>query len=190
MGTKGDSNRQRIIVAANQLFYTRGYNQTSFRDISIATGIPRGNFYYYFKAKDDILSAVVDTRLRETNEMLVECEQATQDPRGRLLEFAGSMEKYGDEVARAGCPAGSLNSELAKDHEELLKLSRSVFDLLLKWSAQQFSELGFENADDRAMDLLARLQGIAVMTCAYRDRDFLQRSSADLKSWINSLTLN
>ena len=48
MGTKGEGNRQRIIEAADNLFYRRGYNQTSFQDISDATGIPRGNFYYYF----------------------------------------------------------------------------------------------------------------------------------------------
>ena len=41
MGTKGEGNRQRIIEAADGLFYRRGYNQTSFQDISEATGIPR-----------------------------------------------------------------------------------------------------------------------------------------------------
>ena len=49
MGTKGENNRTRIIEAADQLFYKHGYNQTSFSDIADITGIPRGNFYYYFK---------------------------------------------------------------------------------------------------------------------------------------------
>lgn len=51
MGRKGENNRQRIIDAAENLFYRRGYNQTSFQDISDATDIPRGNFYYYYKTK-------------------------------------------------------------------------------------------------------------------------------------------
>ena len=79
MGTKGEGNRQRIIEAADSLFYRRGYNQTSFQDISDATGIPRGNFYYYFKTKDDILNAVVDTRIAELTVMLNNCESATDD---------------------------------------------------------------------------------------------------------------
>ena len=61
MGTKGDGNRQRIIDAADSLFYRRGYNQTSFQDISDATGIPRGNFYYYFKAINRFLKLLVLT---------------------------------------------------------------------------------------------------------------------------------
>ena len=44
MGTKGTTNRQRIVEAADRLFYVRGYNQTSFSDISDATGLPRGNY--------------------------------------------------------------------------------------------------------------------------------------------------
>ena len=55
MGTKGENNRARIIEAADELFYKRGYNQTSFSDIADITGIPRGNFYYYFKTKEGIL---------------------------------------------------------------------------------------------------------------------------------------
>ena len=70
MGIKGEGNRQRIIDAANDLFYRRGYNQTSFQDISDATGIPRGNFYYYFKTKDEILDAVVSSRIAELADML------------------------------------------------------------------------------------------------------------------------
>lgn len=190
MGTKGESNRQRIIDAANQLFYTRGYNQTSFRDISVATGIPRGNFYYYFKTKDDILGAVVDARVKSYGEMIAQVEQSTADPRERLLAFAGMMEQHSDDVIAVGCPVGSLSTELAKDNENLQSLSRAVFELIRDWMAAQFKQLNFDNADARAMDLLARMQGIAVITCAFKDKKFLQRSTAEIKTWINTLTLS
>jgi AcrR family transcriptional regulator len=88
MGTKGSANRQRIVDAADHLFYSRGYNQTSFSDISDETGIPRGNFYYYFKTKEDILAAVVDARLGEFKDMLLSCEKATSDPLQRLHALA------------------------------------------------------------------------------------------------------
>ena len=88
MGTKGSVNRQRIVDAADHLFYSRGYNQTSFSDISDETGIPRGNFYYYFKTKEDILAAVVETRLSGLRKMLQACEAASSDPKDRLLNLA------------------------------------------------------------------------------------------------------
>ena len=69
---QGEAVRQKIVDSANQLFYHRGYNQTSFSDIAEAAGVPRGNFYYYFKSKDDILGAVVDGRIERVRAMLAQ----------------------------------------------------------------------------------------------------------------------
>jgi AcrR family transcriptional regulator len=190
MGTKGDNNRQRIVEAADQLFYTRGYNQTSFRDISDVTGIPRGNFYYYFKTKDEILGAVVDARVKDFKEMLSACEKSSSDPRQRILCFTDMLSASEDNIVKTGCPVGTLSSELAKDEDDFQDIARAVFTLIQKWLAEQFSEIGVGEADDKAMDLLARMQGVTVMACAFNDRSFLRRSVADIKTSINNMTLN
>jgi len=190
MGTKGEGNRQRIIDAADNLFYRRGYNQTSFQDISDATGIPRGNFYYYFKTKDEILGAVVNSRIADLSAMLNQCESETDDARERLLMFSNMLEYKRDDVIQSGCPIGSLSSELAKDEAELHEVSRQAFILLRDWIKQQFESLGLTNADDLAMDLLAKMQGVTVMACAFKDAEFIKRSHNEIKDWINTKTLN
>lgn len=190
MGTKGEGNRQRIIEAADSLFYRRGYNQTSFQDISDATGIPRGNFYYYFKTKDDILNAVVDTRIADLTLMVNSCESATSDARERLLMFSNMLEHQQDDVIQSGCPIGSLTTELAKDEPALHEKSRQPFELLRNWIKSQFESLGLSNAEDLAMDLLAKLQGVTVMACAFKDVEYLKRSHHEIKDWINKKTLN
>jgi len=190
MGTKGDGNRRRIIEAADQLFYKRGYNQTSFQDISEATGIPRGNFYYYFKTKDDILGAVIDTRLEALKAMLKQYEASSDEPRERLLAFSTILEANRDNVVQSGCPVGTLDSELAKDDPLLHERSRQAFALLREWLCEQFAALGKNNADDLAMDLLARIQGIAVLACAFKDAAFIQRSQAEIQDWLRNCTLN
>lgn len=190
MGTKGENNRSRIIEAADQLFYKRGYNQTSFSDIADITGIPRGNFYYYFKTKDDILAAVVEARVKHYQDALVNCANVAKDPRQRLLAFVDIMASSEETVVDSGCPHGSLCAELAKDTDVLQAKSREVFELLRDWMSKQFEEIGFTDANDKAMDLLARMQGVAVMACAFKDNDYLNRSVGELRDWINSLTLN
>lgn len=190
MGTKGDNNRQRIVEAADQLFYTRGYNQTSFRDISDVTGIPRGNFYYYFKTKDEILGAVVVSRVSGFKEMLSTCEKASSDPRQRILCFTDMLSASEDSIVKTGCPVGTLSSELAKDDDGFQDMARAVFTLIHKWLAEQFTAIGVSEANDKAMDLLARMQGITVMACAFKDRSFLRRSLEDVKASINAMTLN
>ncbi len=188
MGTKGEGNRQRIIAAADRLFYRRGYNQTSFQDISDETGIPRGNFYYYFKTKDDILEAVVQSRSSAFINSLKQCESRTKDPRQRLLQLAEMLEVNKDDVLEAGCPIGSLSSELAKSDAALHSKARLVFKVIHEWAARQFEMLDVDNADELAMDMLARMQGVTVMACAFKDEAFLQRSLVELKQWIENKT--
>lgn len=190
MGTKGENNRTRIIEAADQLFYKHGYNQTSFSDIADITGIPRGNFYYYFKTKDDILAAVVETRIKQYQEALANCDNATDNPGERLYAFIDIMADSEDSVVDTGCPIGSLCVELAKDTEALQSKSREVFVLLRDWMSRQFEEIGLADANEKAMDLLSRMQGIAVVACAFKDGAYLNRSIEDLKGWINSLALS
>ena len=45
--------------AAEQLF-EKGYEHTSASDIIRKVGVAQGTFYYYFKSKDGILTAVID----------------------------------------------------------------------------------------------------------------------------------
>ena len=190
MGAKGDNNRQRIVEAADQLFYQRGYNQTSFRDISDVAGVPRGNFYYYFRSKGEILGAVVDCRMSQVRDFIDNCTATQPDPRARLLAFTETFETNKDRVIEYGCPVGTLCTELAKEDDHLRQASLAVFEVLRDWLAQQFSELGFEDAVDRAMDMLARMQGISVLSCAFKDAEFLQRSHNELKTWVNKQTLS
>ena len=190
MGTKGQNNRARIVEAADQLFYQRGYNQTSFSDIADITGIPRGNFYYYFKTKDEILAAVVDARVEHYREALASCENASDDPRARLLAFIDIMGSNESMVLDSGCPIGSLCTELAKDTDVLQSKSREVFELLRDWLGAQFGEIGFADGTEKAMDMLARMQGVALLACAFKDNDYLHRSVGELRDWINGLSLN
>ncbi|MCC8066687.1 MAG: TetR/AcrR family transcriptional regulator [Clostridiales bacterium] len=55
--------KDEILDTAQRLFHEKGYAQTSMEDISWAIGIARGTVYYYFKNKEDILSAMIDRQI-------------------------------------------------------------------------------------------------------------------------------
>lgn len=188
MGSKGEGNRQRIIDVSNDLFYRRGYNQTSFQDISDATGIPRGNFYYYFKTKDEILDAVVSSRIDELAEVLKNCETQADDARERLMLFSNMLQHNTDDILESGCQIGTLSSELAKDIPALQDKSREAFVLLRDWLQQQFEALNLNNATDLSMDLLSKLQGVSVLGCAFKDEAYIARSHLEIKDWIKVQT--
>lgn len=187
---KAVSNRSRIIQAANTLFYHRGYNKTSFHEIADATGIPKGNFYYYFRSKDDLLKAVIEDRVVRIQAMLADWDALSPDPRARLVRFVQMLVGNCDELVRYGCPLGSLNAELGKTQPALKTEAAKLFDVLVEWIARQLAALGFKEARARALalTLTARAQGITLMSNVYENDDFLRAEATALERWIASLT--
>jgi AcrR family transcriptional regulator len=57
--SKREESRRAIQEAALDLFYTKGFEATTTRDIVKATGILNGSLYNRFKSKDDILMSII-----------------------------------------------------------------------------------------------------------------------------------
>ena len=191
MKQQGSSNRDKIVQAADQLFYLRGYHQTSFSDIAEETGIPRGNFYYYFKTKDDILSAVLDFRMQLIEQLLEVCEQHSNDPREQLLHLVEVLVREDDNIIQYGCPIGTLSAELSKSSLTMQQQVAAIFEKLRAWIEEKLSVMGFKDrADILSMDILARLQGTTVLANVYHDIEFLHRSAAQHKQWLSELLNN
>ena len=59
MTRKNPERRQELMAAAQHLFYTRGYENTSVNDIIKAVGVSKGAFYHHFDSKTAVLEAIV-----------------------------------------------------------------------------------------------------------------------------------
>lgn len=179
--------REQIIDAADDLFYQRGFEHTSFADIAGAVNISRGNFYHHFKAKDDILAAVIGRRLAKTGELLAAWETTSRSPADRIRSFVAMLIANREPIMRFGCPVGTLCAELAKLNHSKQADANKLFALFREWLGRQFSLLGHvADADDLAMHLLMRSQGIATLAQAFHDEAFVRREVDDLNRWLNS----
>jgi AcrR family transcriptional regulator len=69
---KPDERRSELIACAQKLFYSRGYESTSVRDIVDEVGVAKGTFYYYFDSKTAVLEAVVDELIAQAQAILQE----------------------------------------------------------------------------------------------------------------------
>ena len=180
--------RDLIVNTADELFYQRGFDGTSFAGIADRLRISRGNFYHHFKTKDEILAAVIALRRSRTQAMLD--DWCGQEPTaiGRLSRFAQMLVANRHQILRLGCPVGSLCSELAKSDHPLLGDAGTVLDQFRQWLRQQFQAAGHvADADALAMHLLARSQGIAVLASTFRDEQFLQREVGAIEAWLRAL---
>jgi AcrR family transcriptional regulator len=110
--------REQMIDIAAQLFDSKGYANTSINDIARAIGLGRSAVYHYFRNKEEILAA------------LVESEALT--PSHRLMELAGQHDLTPAERLRRAIVDG-INRRLS---------SGSRFILLARLEAQIPEELG------------------------------------------------
>jgi len=189
MGDK--TTRDHIIEAADQLFYRQGYEHTSFADIADAVQISRGNFYYHFKSKDEILDAVINLRLTNTNKMLAQWEIEGKQPADRIRSFIHILIMNRATIKRYGCPVGTLCGELAKLNHASQAEANKLFTLFRTWLRRQFTLLGRKaDADELAMHLLARSQGVATLANAFHDEKFIKQEVKQMCDWLRSCTEN
>lgn len=182
--------RAQIVMAADRLFYRYGYDHTSFADIADAVKISRGNFYYHFKSKDEILDAVIEARLAATRAMLDLWEREGAGPAERIRAFIHILIANKADIKRYGCPVGTLCSELAKLGHASQEQAGELFTLFRVWLRRQFVLLSREkDADVLAMHLLARSQGVAALASAFRDDAFIKREVELMCEWLRACTI-
>ena len=183
---KADS-RTRLLQAAEKVTYRRGFAKTALADIATEARVPLGNVYYYFKTKDAIGDALVELRLSRFRRLLQEFDQA-DDPRERLCAFVQVKIKNREELARSGCPVGTLCSELHKDGGPVARKSTALLATALAWMEEQFKALGKgAESGSLAVHLLSATQGVSLLAHTFHDPALIEMEAARLKDWIRSL---
>jgi len=54
------STRDHLLEVARELFNVHGYSQTTLATIAATAGVAEGNLWYHFRAKEDLVAAVLD----------------------------------------------------------------------------------------------------------------------------------
>lgn len=77
--------RDRILDAAEQVFYDKGVSRTSLADIAAQAGVTRGAIYWHFENKGDLFTAMFDRVLLPLDELgAPPADTASDDPLARL----------------------------------------------------------------------------------------------------------
>lgn len=80
---EAEERKQEILDAAERLFGTKGFDNTSTGDILDAVGIARGTLYYHFKSKEEILDGVIE---RMTNRLMQDAKEIVRNRQMPVLE--------------------------------------------------------------------------------------------------------
>jgi TetR/AcrR family transcriptional regulator, transcriptional repressor for nem operon len=186
MTDSGLGKRERLVQGARQVLHAQGAQATTIADIAEAADVPVGNVYYYFKTKDELIEAAIDAHADHIQSTLAEFERHGS-PRARLKALALSWTEMAEEVARHGCPHGSLCQELAKRDDGLDRRAAKLMALAVDWAEEQFRLMGKRDPRDLAVGLIAAVQGTALLTSSFRDPEIMTRQAHRLARWIDEL---
>ena len=189
--------KKRLLWAAYEEMYRRGYQGSRVARILAAVGLTKGAFYHYFPSKLELGYAVVDECIARALDIiwLVPLRDAT-DPIATLRSIIESSEVTSRRNAELGCPVNNLAQEMSPIDEGFRQRINAVF---MTWQDAieqalrrgQVNGLVRTDADVKATALLvlATLEGCIGMAKHSQSMDVLERGFKGLLGLLDGLRL-
>lgn len=196
--TKGAVTRDQILHAASRLIHLRGYHGTSLDDVLKESGVGKGNFYYYFRSKEELGFAIIDRLVEAFVERTLEptFADASADPIGQVHDFLERvLDNQRQRKCVGGCPMGNLASELSDVHEGFRQRLAAIF---LRWRARLTEALargqrvgrlrGGCDPEAIAQFVVAALEGAILLTKVTKDIAVMEQCVDHLKQHLTLYT--
>ncbi len=192
MGTK--DTRGRIVEAAMELFWAKGYGSTSIADILSRSQVNSGSLYHFFPGKQDVLVAVLEAYRDGIGPMLLDpVWEGVADPVERVFVL---LAKYRSLIVSTdcqyGCPIGSLALELHEPDPIVRERIVENFDAWTEAVAACFAEGAERFPAGTDLNALAELaltvmEGGVMQARTHRDVGHFDRSVAQLRAYLEML---
>lgn len=154
--------RQRLIDAAAELFWERGYAATGLSDILESASARGGSLYHFFPTKDDLLLAVIDHHARLLETTIENTLAAHDEPQGKVLAFVEFYRRFMERTGcTLGCPLTNLGGEIADTHAAAAARIAEFNGRMVARLAECVAacETGTDNSTQSAVAILAMVQG-------------------------------
>ena len=178
---RGNDTRRKIIAVAAELFHRQGVRSTSPDQVIEASGTGKGQFYHYFKSKEGLVHAVLETYLEEIRN--------GDGPFGYDVESWKDLERwFADQIARQnrfrmtrGCPFGTIGNEVTENDELIRQDLNLIFEVAKHRIATFFvkekagGRLDLRTDEAQLADFcLATMQGAMLMGKVKRSRQLVE----------------
>ena len=186
--------RDRIVMAAMELFWEKGYGSTSISDILKRAGANSGSLYHFFPAKQDVLSAVLDTYHQGIGPMLLDpAWDGVDGPLDRIFVLLDRYRRFLiDTDYFYGCPIGSLALELHEPDpaiRERLAANFSAWTAAIEECLDAASDSLPPGVDKKALAqfVLTTMEGGVMQARTYRSLEAFDASVAQLRNYFDYL---
>jgi TetR/AcrR family transcriptional regulator, transcriptional repressor for nem operon len=190
---RGRASRERIVERAAELFAERGIAATTVDDVLAAAVAGKGQFYHYFRSRDELAAAAVGFRCAQVVAGLTQALGGVSSLAGLEEALEGFIAGF-EQAGLPGCPIGTLAAEVAGRNEDARLQAAAGFDAwerLLADALERMRQGGELRADATpavlATGLLASIEGGMMLSQARRDmaslRVAVEAGLAQVRTW-------
>jgi AcrR family transcriptional regulator len=178
--------RERIISAANALFYNQGIRAVSVDAVAERAGLTKRTLYYHFRSKDDLVAAYLAARDQPN---LTLFRQWFTEADGRLPEKVAAIFRN---LARAaahpkwkGCGFLRTSAELANmPGHPAIKIGAAHKKKFEGWLRATLESEGVAHASELARQILLLLDGSFAVVLLHRDPTYMETAGRAAQSLI------
>ena len=192
--TESQPTRERLVLAAMELFHEKGYEATGLKQILEKAKVNSGSLYYFFKTKEDLLLAVLDKYADLLDPTVMQpAFEGESDPIERIFAV---LEGYGRGLQETGftrgCPIGNLALEVADSRpaiREKIALNFSNWCKAIESCLDAAADRLPVDADRRGLSrfVLTVMEGGIMQARAHRSREPYDAGVAMLRAYFNRL---
>jgi TetR/AcrR family transcriptional regulator, transcriptional repressor for nem operon len=189
-----DDTRHRIVFAAMELFWEKGFASTSIADVLKRSNANSGSLYHFFPGKQDLLIAVLQMYRTGIHEMLLEPAWShVADPIERIFAL---LARYRQLVIQTecfyGCPIGSLALELHEPDPPVRELLAANFQAWTEAVQRCIVDAGERlpprlDSRELAEFVLTTMEGAVMQSRTFRDVSYFDRSVNQLRKYFDLL---
>ncbi|MEO0385655.1 MAG: TetR/AcrR family transcriptional regulator [Pseudomonadota bacterium] len=168
--------KDRLLDAANSLFYAEGIRAVSVDAIAAKAGITKKTLYYHFKSKDDLIEAYLASRDQPN---LALFKAWFDEPDGSLAHKVEAMFVRLADAARhpkwKGCGFLRTAAELAnKPGHPAMKVGALHKKKFEAWLAETFTEHALINPLELARHVVLLMDGAFSTVLIHHDPDYIE----------------
>ncbi|MDR6508496.1 helix-turn-helix domain-containing protein [Arthrobacter oryzae] len=144
--------RQRLLDAADRLFYAEGVHTVGIDRVIEEAGVAKGSLFYNFSGKDELVAAYLAGWDQRRRDRIARHQQGLDDPIDKLLAIFDALQEAVLTPGYRGCAFANANAEALPGSVEASAL-RAFRAWLADVILAQTEEAGFLNAADVAARL-------------------------------------
>lgn len=169
------STRERIVAAANRLFYREGIRAVSVDAVAEEAGITKRSLYYHFQSKDELIAAYLASRDQPNLESYRRWfETAEGDTADRVAAIFGKLAKAAGRSDWKGCGFLRTSAELANlPGHPAMKIGAAHKKKFERWMTERFSADGIIDALSLARQVMLLLDGSFSVVMLHRDPGYM-----------------